>query len=325
MGYQTVSDRLIPFLWAQYREDDPGDHVLNWSVESDVFTVSTLEPTLTDYGLEGGGSAMLANYWTFSFNYNYVRSEIEPSSLRGGPALRQDPSFGGRAGFETDARKAVRFSFDAHGSRSPASHTIEGGVDAGVTVQARSNIDIFIGPSFADRNASMQYVDAVADSEGLTHYVFARIRQRTAAMTLRVNWTFSPRLALQAYAQPFVAAGSFTELKDIDHPRAAAFEDRFTLLGPRDYTLANGTYTIRAPTGATYDVAKPDFDFRQLRSTVVLRWEYLPGSTLFAIWSHGRTSEIDDGNFVLGRDLSALARADSEHVFMVKANYWIGL
>ncbi|HVK82457.1 MAG TPA: DUF5916 domain-containing protein [Kofleriaceae bacterium] len=325
MGFQTMSDRLIPFLWGQYREDAPGDRILNWRVEADVFSVSTLEPTLTDYGIETNGGAQLANYWSFNFNLNLVRSVIEPSALRGGPSLRQDPNAFVRAGFETDSRKAVRFSFGANGSRTWASHSIEGGVEAGVTVQARSNIDVFLGPSFSDRNSSMQYVTAADDTNGRTHYVFSRIRQRTASMTVRVNWTFSPRLALQAYAQPFISAGRFTELKDVDQPRAARWEDRFTPLTGDDYMLADGVYTVRSPTGGTYTVASPDFDFRQLRSTVVLRWEYLPGSTVFAIWSHGRTSEIADGEFRIGRDLSGLADADGEHVVMLKANYWIGL
>ena len=53
--------------------------------------------------------------------------------------------------------------------------------------------------------------------------------------------------------------------------------------------------------GSMLQFDKPDFDFRQLRSTIVLRWEYRPGSTVFAIWSHGQTSQIDDGRFRLGR------------------------
>jgi len=59
---------------------------------------------------------------------------------------------------------------------------------------------------------------------------------------------------------------------------------------------------------------------------VVVRWEYLPGSTVFAIWSHGQTSDaFGGGRFRLGRDLSDLGSAASENVVMVKANYWIGL
>ena len=58
---------------------------------------------------------------------------------------------------------------------------------------------------------------------------------------------------------------------------------------------------------------------------MVLRWEYRPGSTVFAIWSHGQTGDaFDDGRLRLGRDLADLARARSEDVVMVKASYWIG-
>jgi len=325
MGFQNTSDRVIPFVWLQYREDDPGEQVLNWRIEGDVFTVSTLEPQVTDIGLESNGAIQFENYWTFYGGLNLMSSRIEPSAMRGGPALQQDSTVSGFASFETDSRKAVRFSFGARGARTPGNHSIEGGIDGGITVQARSNIDVFVGPAFFDRNGSMQYVDAPVDSDGMTHYVFSRIRQRTANMTVRLNWTFSPKLALQAYAQPFIASGAFTELKDVDAPKAKRWEDRFTPITGDAYMLVDGTYRVRAPSGASYEVAKPDFDFRQLRSTIVLRWEYLPGSTVFAIWSHGRTSAIDNGDFRIGRDLAGLADADGENVFMIKANYWIGL
>ena len=184
---------------------------------------------------------------------------------------------------------------------------------------------MFIGPSLISRNDPMQYVDESQDTMGQTHYVFARIRQRVAALTLRVNWTLSPRLTLQAYAQPFIASARYTELKDVDAPREERYADRFTPIGGSSYTLDDGTYSVRTPAGATYDFGRPDFNFRQLRSTVVVRWEYRPGSTVFAIWSHGRTSETEDGRFQLGRDLRGLAAAEGEHVVMVKANYWLGL
>jgi hypothetical protein len=74
-----------------------------------------------------------------------------------------------------------------------------------------------------------------------------------------------------------------------------------------------------------YSFDQPDFSIEQLRSTMVLRWEYRPGSTLFAIWSHGRTNSAVDGRFALAHDLGELAKTDSENIVMVKANYWIGL
>jgi hypothetical protein len=66
-----------------------------------------------------------------------------------------------------------------------------------------------------------------------------------------------------------------------------------------------------------------DFSFRELRSNVVLRWEYRPGSALFFIWSHGRTSLGPEGRYSVGDDLGDLADEPGEHVLLAKLNYWL--
>lgn len=325
LGFQNASDHTIPFVFLNYRDDEPGDHVLSWGWNADVFMVSTLEPRVADVGFECNINTQLVNYWQLNAGCNLDRGVWDVGALRGGRALHADGRYQGYANVNTDTRKRVWVSFGAYGGRTWAQDQIDGGFDLGVTVQARSNIDVYVGPSFSDRNDPMQYIDQVDDTQGQTHYVFGRIRQTVAGLTMRLNWTFSPRLSLQAYAQPFLASGGYTELKDVDNPGAVHYRDRFTELTGRDTTLVGDTYMVRAPTGATYEVGRPDFDFRQLRSTLVMRWEYRPGSSVFAIWSHGRTSEADDGHFQLGHDLRGLASADGENIVMVKANYWIGL
>ena len=85
----------------------------------------------------------------------------------------------------------------------------------------------------------------------------------------------------------------------------------------------DGTFT--GSNSGTFQFSQPDFSFAQLRSNVVMRWEYRPGSSIFVIWSHGQTTDSPDGRFRLGRDLKDLRDADTEDIVMVKANYWIGL
>lgn len=324
-GFQFNSDRAIPFFWGQYRDDTPGKYVLNWQFNSDVFWVQSLEPKLVDYGLESNGNIQFANHWSIFGGWNLVRGKWFVNALRGGPALRGDSGVFAYFGGNTDNRKPVWFSLNSYGSRNWTSGQIDGGVDLGATIQARSNLDVFIGPSIFVRNDPLQYVDEVSDQESESHFVFARIHQTDVSMTFRVNWTFSPRLTLQAYAQPFIASGRYDELKDVDNPGAARYADRFHVFDNRELTLVDDTYSVMR-NGAAYSFDRPDFNFRQLRSTMVLRWEYRPGSTVFAIWSHGRTSDsFDGGRFRLGRDLGDLGSAASENVVMVKANYWIGL
>ena len=324
-GFQQNADRVIPFFWGQYRNDEPSKHILNWNFGSDVFWAQTLEPRALDYGLESNGSIQFSNYWSLNGGWNLDSARWNTDALRGGRALRMNFGTFGFFNLNTDTRKPLWFSVNGFGGRNWTSGSTEGGFDLGATIQARSNLDVFIGPSIYKRNDPLQYVDEVADGDGNSHFVFARIHETDVSMTLRVNWTFSPHLTLQAYAQPYIASGHYDELKDVDNPGAEKYSDRFHLFAPGESQLLDGTYHLQRA-GARFDVDRPDFNFRQLRSTVVLRWEYRPGSTVFAIWSHGRTSDnFDDGRFRFGRDLSDLGSAASENIVMVKANYWIGL
>ncbi len=328
-GFQVQGDRAIPFIWGQYHDEEAGKSVLNWQANADYFLVYdeiSADPRLAAHGLETNINAQFENYWQLGGGTNLMRDIWSPGALRGGPTLHADNHAFGFAWLNSDTRKSVWLSVNAFGSHTPGNDSIDGGIDIGAQIQARSNIDVFVGPSLSSNSSSLQYVDAVDDTMGQTHYVMARIRQRTAAMTLRVNWTFSPKLSLQAYAQPFISSGRYTDFKDVDNPRAAKFRDRFDLLDGPNLVLSQDQSTYTAMNnGSTFSFGRPDFNFRQLRSTVVVRWEYRPGSNVYAIWSHGRTNSIDDGRFRLGHDLAGLLDADGENVVMVKANYWIGL
>ena len=76
--------------------------------------------------------------------------------------------------------------------------------------------------------------------------------------------------------------------------------------------------------GTPETIHAPDFNFKRFRSNAVLRWEYRPGSTLFAVWSQGRDHYASDGGFALGSDLRTLMGQPADNVLMVKASYWIG-
>jgi len=60
-----------------------------------------------------------------------------------------------------------------------------------------------------------------------------------------------------------------------------------------------------------------------LRANAVLRWEYLPGSTLYLVWTNEKAHyEQDYGVFKTGRDFSEMLRARPDNVFSLKVTYW---
>jgi hypothetical protein len=126
-----------------------------------------------------------------------------------------------------------------------------------------------------------------------------------------------------------VAAGDYGGLKEVTDPRAKQFDDRFAHFGDA-LTLADGVYSVDRNGDGTpeFSFGQPDFNYKALRSNLVLRWEYRPGSTMFVVWSQGRENFEPDGAFHFGRDFRTLfssAEAPSTNVLLVKFNYWLNL
>jgi len=72
----------------------------------------------------------------------------------------------------------------------------------------------------------------------------------------------------------------------------------------------------------------PALDFNRLsfRSNLVLRWEYLPGSTAYLIWQQSRADVGAAGQLINPRDLwDATSRAAGDNLFVVKISYWMGV
>jgi hypothetical protein len=71
------------------------------------------------------------------------------------------------------------------------------------------------------------------------------------------------------------------------------------------------------------EFANPDFSVRSLRSNLVVRWEYVRGSTLFLVWNHGRFGSSTDPTFRAFSQLGDLWQDDAQNTFLVKVNYWL--
>jgi len=330
IGFQRRSDYYTQWFWTQYRHDEPGDVLKNYLVNFNLWRTWDTSPMTLTSGLNVNGRVEFHNYWGAGGGLDVDFNVQDPGGLRGGPLLRRDPVVIGWFDAFSDARRPVNATLNVFGLRAPASDSFVANATPLINVQARGNLEMSLGPTFAYSIDDNQYVDEVADLMDDPHYVMGRIRQVTAALTLRASYTFSPRMGLQFYAQPFVSTGRYTDYKEAVRPQAKAYRDRYDIFRPDQVVDdADGfRHVDRDGDGVSdFSFELADFNFRELRSSVVFRWEYRPGSTFFLIWSHGRTSdsETPDGRFVLADDLSALADEAGEHLILAKLNYWLGL
>ncbi len=75
---------------------------------------------------------------------------------------------------------------------------------------------------------------------------------------------------------------------------------------------------------AAFVVPNPDFNVRSLRGNAVMRWDYRPGSSLYAVWQQSRSDYAPIGDFSTRRDVGAIFDALPTNVFLLKATYWMG-
>jgi len=270
------------------------------------------------------------NYWNLAF-YGQVRSRTLNDDLaRGGPALGQAPSWYSFVQLTTDSRKAVVISSTPDLGCSERRCSWDLSVDA--VVHAAPNVSVELIPAFSYGTTNHQYVTTVADSTATAfygqRYVFAYLLEKTLSMVTRLDWTYTPNLTLQLYVQPLIVSGRYDAFHEFAAPRSLATNLYGVNAGTIGY--ANGTYTVDpdgAGPAAPFSFGDPDFNFRSLRGSAVLRWEYHPGSTIYFVWTQERsgTGATGIGDLQLGRDLRGLADLQPTNVFLVKFSYWVGL
>ena len=330
LGFQQNADYRVGAAWVSYDQYRPQGPFLRWGVNTAAWSGWTFGGERQFSGGNVNGNFQLKNFWRGFFGFNHEWSGLATTALRGGPALYQPAQWNGWGGMFTDSRKAVQVGVFSSMGGEYDTGTRRFGFSPQVTIRPSSRFLLDLGPGFNWNHRDWQYVAQPRSAAG-THYVFGRLKQRTVSLTTRLNYTFSPNLSLQFYAQPFVSAGTYDRLMEVEDPRAAAFGDRFRVYDGRELRRLEaggfGLYQVDADRDGTadYGFGDPAFNLKALRSNLVLRWQYRPGSSLFLVWSRDQQSFLNDGSFDLRRDMADIARIPSTNVFLIKFEHWLGL
>jgi len=270
------------------------------------------------------------NYWTVLLVGEHVFAGVDDRETRGGPVAGRPSVDAFVANVSTDPRLPLQFSTNINLSRM-GDGAFENSLSLTATIHPAPNVNVSLGPAF-DRNvATDQYVTTVQDPTatafGGNRYVFSHIDQREISMTARANVTFTPSLSLDVFVQPLIASGNYRDFEEFAAPRAV----RKLVYGRDVGTVAaaadSSSYTID-PDGSgpapAFTLQNPNFNFRSLRGTGVLRWEWRPGSTAYLVWTQTRSDAVPLGDLELQRDERALFRAPADNIFLLKISYWIG-
>lgn len=264
-------------------------------------------------------SGQFKNKWNGWAGLRSVEAPVDTRLLRGGPALRQDAFFCTNAGFGTDESRRLGGSLSAHGHFHSEGLSRQSDLSANAWLRPNRRLRVTAAASYSVNRDDLQYVETVSADD--PRYLLGRIDQRTWTLTFRANLSLAPDLTLQFYGSPFVSTGAYTDFKRAADTLAPAYAERFHAFSDVRYDPGSQSYGVRDASGS-YSFADPDFSFRQFRSNLVLRWEYRPGASLYAVWSQGRTGTSGRSGDSLNHNWNALWSAAAQNVFLVKLSYW---
>jgi hypothetical protein len=279
--------------------------------------------------------AQFLNYWNLRSFVIHHPTTLDDRLTRGGPVVERNGYNYLQTEISTDARQRAVFDFSvelAKGIDAPT-HTLA--IHPGVALKPSTNVFISLTPSFSADNDAAQYIESVSDPTATAfygnRYVFGFIKTHTVSLDTRVNWTFTPNLTLQVFAQPFIATGQYSSFREFAAPRTVRKlvygQDIGTIVRTPGTATAAATYTVDpdgAGPAAPFTFDDPDFTFRSLIGNAVVRWEYRPGSTVFFVWTQNRVGSDANGQFDFFRQQGDIFRDRPTNVFQVKVNYWLG-
>jgi hypothetical protein len=328
-GFGSEADDIFHGVRMSRRWLDPGRHFRRFTLSATWAQTWNFGGTNTGRTAYVGFNGQLLNYWGFGFGSNYNLATQSDYTTRGGPLMQRPRQLNLSGNVNSDRRRRVSGNAFASYNRNA-----EGGwgfsAGPGVTVQPSGAVELNLSLNYNASHSTGFYVTQRADATAVAtfgrRYLFSDLDQRGLSATFRADAALSPSLSIQWYAQPFAATGDYQNFKELARPRSFDFLSYGDGSSTLAYDEAEDAYSAD-PDGAgaapSMVFANPDFSFRSLRSNLVVRWEYRPGSTVFLVWNHGRAGYSSDPAAGILDQAGRILDDTMRNTFMVKVNYWL--
>ncbi len=297
VGFMRRADQRSMSNWVQVRYEKPSKYLRSFRYNLNQWAGWNFDGDRLSSGINVNAHAMFKNNWATGTGGNINWQPFDDRGTRGGPGVYGNAQRSIWAYVESDERPAVSagaFTFISTDGKGTTTNDFS----PYVSYRPSSFLKVTGGLRVGRNRDESQWVEATDDGR----FVFGRLHQQTVGLTARLNYTVTPALSIQLYAEPFVSAGDYSSFKELANGRSKSYDGRYR---PVAYA------------------GNPDFNFRSFRTTNVMRWEYKPGSALFVVWQQGRERSIDRGTFDFNRDFGGVFDAPARNVFLIKWSYWL--
>ncbi len=332
VGLLRKADDIQSWASVTWRETDPGRLFRRWSVGLRGQTGWNFGGVRKDTNLGLNAQATLPNFWRMSFHTGRSLASQSDVMTRGGP-LMGVPAFSS-AELNLLGNESAKLQWGVGGFWGDAYLADDWALAFFLGFQPSDRMRVQLEPRierFENRRQYYGTLERNPESAGITfgrRYLFSTVEQSEVSAQLRVNYSFSPDLSLELWAQPYAASGRFSGFGEL--PAARSFDlrlygtDGTTITERIDPESGERSWLV---TDGSESFELPDADFRAVsfRSNLVLRWELRPGSSLFVVWQQDLSDGMRSSQIARPSDLLDAFGAPGRNVLAVKMSYWLPL
>jgi hypothetical protein len=325
IGFMNRADEINQYGWVGYQIRNPFGIFRRMEFNANEWMDWDFGGTPVRRAVNTNAHAHFRNNWRLSGSITRDAEHVSNHELRGGPSALVPGRWSYNLSAFTDERRRLSFGTGMTGHAADDASGMQRTLWMDVAYRPTNALTVVLSPSIGRNEAELQYVDTV-DGNGGDRYLFGRLEQDTRALTVRVDLAITPNLTVQYYGAPFASRGRYPDLKRITDPRAEEFRDRFAVFPSSAVAVSDGEVFIDEDGDGTSDYSTdvPDFDVRELNSTLVARWEYRPGSLVYLVWSQARSDDVlrTGEVFSFRRGLGQTFEVPSHDVFLIKFSRW---
>tara|TARA_R100000935_G_scaffold13736_4_gene27516 strand:- start:91481 stop:94117 length:2637 start_codon:yes stop_codon:yes gene_type:complete len=322
LGFLRQADDIRQYAVLRRLFNKPTSWYRRANTWAELSTAFDFEGNYNRVQYEIGGYVNWKNNWWSEIGGAHKPRIFTNTFLRGGPRWSYNEEnyiflFSG-----TDQRKKLSFSGGTVQSRATQDNFSVYRYEVNTRYQPLNSLSLSLGVNYEESPSKTQYVSQ-GDFNGTPRYILGAIDQETLSATLRVNYNINPNLTIQYYGQPFIFTADFSDFNYVNDATAEDLNDRITIYATDQIRLENGEYRVdeNRDGDIDYSFGDPDFAFVQFRSNLVVRWEYIPGSEIFLVWSQGVTGIGDPANSFSNIVDNQLLSQKPQNTFLLKATY----
>jgi hypothetical protein len=311
------------YVTLRYRQTKPSPRYRNYELGYSNYTEWNIGGLRQNFIHTLFGSMTFTNFWSSYLDVGYYAPNLADELTRGGPLMGRARTYTTNFQLANAPASKTRLSMAVSAFTDAASGK-GADVSSSISIRPGTQWELALDPRYSHNVIARQFVASLAGGSAATfgrRYVFSAIERSELVTRLRLNYAFTPDVTLETYLEPFVSAGRYYGQGEL--PAAGSYALR--VYGTDGTTATrDAAGNVQVTDGAqSFTLANRDFTVRSLRSNVVTRWEWRPGSTLFLVWQQNRGASDPIGPLVRPGGLFDAFSATGDNFLAVKVSYWI--